>query len=75
LIQSFLNGDAKKAEQLHRKYFPLCRSLFIESNPIPVKAALAMMGKIEPELRPPLYPISESSREVLRRDMEAVGLL
>jgi len=75
LIGAFLNGDAKKAEQLHRKYFPLCKSLFIESNPIPVKAALEMMGKIGPELRPPLYPISDKGREVLRRDMKAVGLV
>jgi 4-hydroxy-tetrahydrodipicolinate synthase len=75
LIQAFASGDEKKAEQLHRKYFMLCKKLFIESNPIPVKAALEMMGKIGPELRPPLYPMSEANREILREEMVKVGLL
>ncbi|MCX7013660.1 MAG: 4-hydroxy-tetrahydrodipicolinate synthase [Candidatus Sumerlaeota bacterium] len=75
LIGAFLKGDAATAEKLHRKWFPLCKSLFIESNPIPVKAALEMMGMIGGELRPPLYPISDKNREVLRKDMAAAGLL
>ncbi len=75
LIAAFLKGDAKKAEEIHRRYFPLCQTLFIESNPIPVKAALEMMGKISAEIRPPMCQITEASRAILRRDMEAVGLL
>ena len=75
LIAAFLRGDAATAEKLHRQWFPLCKSLFVESNPIPVKAALEMMGMITGELRPPLYPISDKGREVLRKDMVAVGLV
>ncbi len=75
LIRAALEDDYARAEALHRKYYPLCKSLFVESNPIPVKAALAMMGMIEEEYRPPLYPISPAAREVLKKDLIAVGLL
>jgi 4-hydroxy-tetrahydrodipicolinate synthase len=55
---------------------PLCHSLFIETNPAPVKAALAMMNKIgSDEVRLPLVPLAASSREKLRKDLEAYGLL
>ena len=59
-------GDWKKARDLHYKLLPLGEGLFVEPNPTPVKAALAMMGRISEEVRPPLYPLSPGHREKLR---------
>jgi 4-hydroxy-tetrahydrodipicolinate synthase len=72
---AFAAGDLKQARALHYKTFPLSEGLFIESNPIPVKAALAMMGKIADEIRPPLYPMSGDNKEKLRKILTAYGLL
>jgi 4-hydroxy-tetrahydrodipicolinate synthase len=60
-------GNWNKARELHYKVFPLSEGLFIEANPIPVKAALAMMGKIADEIRPPLYPMTGANREKVRK--------
>jgi 4-hydroxy-tetrahydrodipicolinate synthase len=59
-------GNWGKARELHYKLFPLSEGLFIEANPIPVKAALAMMGKIADEIRAPLYPMAGAGREKVR---------
>jgi 4-hydroxy-tetrahydrodipicolinate synthase len=66
LTHAALSGDWKRARDLHLRLFPLCRALFIETNPIPVKEAMAMMGMIEPELRLPLCRMSDANRERLR---------
>jgi 4-hydroxy-tetrahydrodipicolinate synthase len=68
-------GDWKAAQRLHYRVQPLIRLLFEESNPIPVKAALAMMGKIQPEIRAPLYPCSAELGDKLRRELATEGLL
>jgi 4-hydroxy-tetrahydrodipicolinate synthase len=68
-------GDWKKSRALHYKLLPLSEWLFVESNPIPVKAALAMMGRMSDELRPPLYPLSGPNREKVRAALTAAGLL
>jgi 4-hydroxy-tetrahydrodipicolinate synthase len=68
-------GDWKKARELHFKLLPLSEGLFVEANPVPVKAALAMMGRIADEVRPPLYPLADQHREKLRgmlRDLKLV---
>jgi 4-hydroxy-tetrahydrodipicolinate synthase len=75
MVRASASGDAKKALQLHEKFYPLFKDLFIEGNPGPVKAALAMMGKIEEEYRLPLVPMTAKNRETLRATMKAVGLL
>jgi 4-hydroxy-tetrahydrodipicolinate synthase len=59
-------GDWKKARELHYKLLPLGEGLFVEPNPTPVKAALAMMGRMSEEVRPPLYPLSAGHRDKLR---------
>ena len=51
MVKAFASGDTRKAMQLHHKLYQLFKDLFIETNPIPVKAALAMMGQIEEEYR------------------------
>ena len=68
-------GDWKKARELHYKVFPLSEGLFIEANPIPVKAALAMMGKISDEIRAPLYPMTGANREKVRKILADLKLI
>ncbi|MFZ2446471.1 MAG: 4-hydroxy-tetrahydrodipicolinate synthase [Syntrophobacteraceae bacterium] len=74
LCDLFLGGKFSEAQQLYYKLLPLCHILFCETNPVPVKAALAMMGKIESdEVRLPLAPMSDANRERLRKFLEAQG--
>jgi 4-hydroxy-tetrahydrodipicolinate synthase len=76
LCSLFLNGNIDESRKLYYRLLPLCHALFIETNPAPVKAALAMMNKIgSEEVRLPLVSLSESSREKLRKNLEAYGLL
>jgi 4-hydroxy-tetrahydrodipicolinate synthase len=75
LVTAFLKGDVKKAAELHRKLFPLTKALFAETNPIPVKAALGMMGLCRPEPRLPLTPLSAAARPALRKALKDFGLL
>jgi 4-hydroxy-tetrahydrodipicolinate synthase len=75
MVKAYAAGNAGAALKLHQQYYPLFKDLFIETNPVPVKAALAMLGKIEEEYRLPLVPMSAKNREVLRATMKAVGIL
>ncbi|MGA1863646.1 MAG: 4-hydroxy-tetrahydrodipicolinate synthase [bacterium] len=65
MVNACLDGSWEQARNLHLSLFPLFQSMFFETNPIPVKTALAMMGKIEEEFRSPLCPISAANREKL----------
>jgi 4-hydroxy-tetrahydrodipicolinate synthase len=67
--------DWESARRLHYRMLPLIRALFLESNPIPIKAALAMMGYCQDEMRLPLLPMTESARAKLRAAMQPFGLL
>ncbi|OIP90937.1 MAG: 4-hydroxy-tetrahydrodipicolinate synthase [Syntrophobacterales bacterium CG_4_8_14_3_um_filter_58_8] len=75
MVDAFLAGDLLKARALHFRMAPLIDALFIETNPIPVKAALAMMGKIDGELRLPLCPLTEKNEAVLKKVMQEYGLI
>jgi 4-hydroxy-tetrahydrodipicolinate synthase len=75
MVKAFAAGRAKEALALHQKYYPLFKDLFIESNPVPVKAALAMLGQIEEEYRLPLVKMAEKNRQQLKSTMKACGLL
>jgi len=68
-------GNWGKSRELHYKLFPLSEGLFIEANPIPVKAALAIMGKIADEIRPPLYPMAGAGREKVRKILADLKLV
>jgi len=71
-----LAGRFAEAQKLYYKLLPLCHALFYETNPAPVKAALAMMNKIaSDEVRLPLAPMSEHNRERLRKDLQQYGLI
>ncbi|MCZ7626308.1 MAG: 4-hydroxy-tetrahydrodipicolinate synthase [Candidatus Methylomirabilis sp.] len=75
LTHAFLGGDWKRAREIHLKLFPLCQAMFYETNPIPIKTAMAMRGMIGGELRLPLCPMSESNLNRLKAAMRAYGLL
>ena len=62
IVHAFLGGHTTEAEQLHRKYYPLFRDLFIEANPVPVKVALARQGWMTEEVRLPLVPLQPQNR-------------
>ncbi|RMH40410.1 MAG: 4-hydroxy-tetrahydrodipicolinate synthase [Deltaproteobacteria bacterium] len=68
------DGDWDRARQLHYRIQPLTRLLFAEPNPIPVKAALALLGHIGPEIRPPLVECSPALRDRLRDRLAEDGL-
>lgn len=70
-----LDGELATARQLLGKTLDLARACFVETNPIPVKAALAMMGLIDENYRLPLVPLSDSLREPLRAALLATGVL
>ncbi len=68
-------GDWKRARALHYRLLPLGEGLFVEANPIPVKAAMAMMGRIAEDIRAPLYPLAAQYREKLRAQLHDLGLV
>jgi 4-hydroxy-tetrahydrodipicolinate synthase len=74
LVHACLNGDFAGARVLQRKYLPLMDVNFIESNPIPVKAAMGLMGLLEPVYRLPLVPPSPQSLERIEKVLEETGL-
>jgi 4-hydroxy-tetrahydrodipicolinate synthase len=76
LCNLLLAGDFDQGRMLYYRLLPLCHAMFYETNPAPVKAALAMMGKISsPEVRLPLAPMSEANLGKLRKELEAYGVL
>jgi 4-hydroxy-tetrahydrodipicolinate synthase len=75
MIQAFQKGDLETARKLHFKMWPINEAMFMETNPIPVKAAVALQGKIGEEIRLPLSPISDANRQKLKKIMAAYGLL
>src|SRR5579872_688785 len=74
MTRAALNNDWETARRLHRKYLPLMQANFVESNPIPVKAALAMMGRIREVYRLPLVRMKQDTRAKLEKAMTSVGL-
>lgn len=75
LCDSYFAGDMKKANELHYKLLPLNASMFIETNPIPVKTALSLMGKVSGEMRLPLCAMSEGNLNKLKKVMKDYGLI
>ena len=76
LIRAFEAGDAAGAQQWHRRLFPLCRDMLgLSTNPIPIKAAMQMLGRDTGHLRMPLTPLSPAEEAKLRKTLTAYGLL
>ena len=74
LVDAALAGDYETARRHHHELGPLFRTLFVESNPIPVKEAVAMLGRCAPRLRPPLSRLSGAHREELAEVLDALEL-
>lgn len=75
VCNAFAKGDLAEAARLHHEIFPLHEAMFMESNPIPVKTALALMGRMEAEMRLPLCPISEKGKSKLIEVLRKLNLL
>ncbi|OVE79147.1 4-hydroxy-tetrahydrodipicolinate synthase [bacterium I07] len=75
LAHACLDGDFRKAGQMQRKLFPLMQANFIRTNPIPVKAGLAMMGLIDEIYRLPLVPLDSGDKDVLKSALSELDLL
>ncbi|MBI4270322.1 MAG: 4-hydroxy-tetrahydrodipicolinate synthase [Candidatus Rokubacteria bacterium] len=74
MVHAALDGDWKRARELHYRLFPMARAAFIETNPIPIKEAMAIAGLLEPEFRLPMCRMSDANRERLRAVLKQYGL-
>ncbi len=75
MVHAALEGDWKRARDLHYRLFPLARAAFLETNPIPIKEAMAMAGMLEPEFRLPMCRMSDANRERLRAILTQYALV
>jgi len=75
MVHAALDGDWKRARDLHYRLFPLARAAFLETNPIPIKEAMAMAGMLEPEFRLPMCRMSDANRERLRAILTQYALV
>lgn len=76
MIQAFDAGDLTSARKWHRKLFPLCRDMLgLSTNPIPIKAAMKLLGRDTGEMRMPMLPLEKEGEEKLRQTLANYGLL
>ena len=75
MVMNYLNGNVKQSAKMQLDALPLCDALFCEVNPIPVKAAMNMMGKNVGSLRAPLTEMEDANKEILKREMAAMHLI
>ncbi len=76
MVDKFLKGDIEGAGELHYKLLPLIKAMFIETNPIPVKTSMALMGMIDDgSLRLPMCEMSGGNVETLKKELKSYGLL
>jgi 4-hydroxy-tetrahydrodipicolinate synthase len=75
LCAAYAAKDLEKAKSLHFELAPLSRAMFLETNPIPVKTSLALMGKMELSLRLPLVPMHADNEAKLKEELSKANLL
>lgn len=75
MVNAFFAGRLEEARKLHYKMWPLMEAMFYETNPVPVKTALKMLGKITGEVRQPLCPLSAANEDRLRQVLKKYGLI
>jgi 4-hydroxy-tetrahydrodipicolinate synthase len=75
MVKAWEEGKIDRARELFYKLLPLCQAMFIETNPIPVKTSLALLAKIDGEMRLPLCPMAPANQEKLRKALQDYGLL
>lgn len=74
MVHAALDGDWNRAREIHLRLFPLCRAMFLETNPIPVKSAMAMMGLLRPVWRSPMTPPMKATAAAIETQMKQAGL-
>ena len=75
MVSALLAGDFERGRELHYDLLPLCRALFVETNPIPVKTAASILGLCSDEMRLPMIPLAGDNLDTLRRVMEETNHL
>jgi 4-hydroxy-tetrahydrodipicolinate synthase len=75
LVRSFLQGEVARAQEIHARYYPLFRDLFIEPNPVPIKAALAVKGVCTEDVRLPLCEMTSPNRDSLMKTLKNTGVI
>ncbi len=75
MVSAFMNGDIEKARERYFKMLPLVKAIFIETNPIPIKTAMSILGMIEPDTRLPMCNISEANKDKLKIALSEYGLI
>ncbi|BDU50183.1 4-hydroxy-tetrahydrodipicolinate synthase [Haliovirga abyssi] len=75
MIKYFENGEIKKAQELHKKLFRVHKTMFIETNPVPVKATMEMLGKISGDVRLPLVRLKDKNKEILTKVLKNVEII
>jgi 4-hydroxy-tetrahydrodipicolinate synthase len=75
MVSEFQNGNLRRAQEIHYRLLPLTKAMFIETNPIPVKTAMGILGMCEPDLRLPMCAISPENLEKLKKALKEYGLL
>lgn len=74
MVDSFLSGNFTEAMKIHNELYPFFRDIFVETNPIPIKAAMAYKALIKEEYRLPLCPIADGNMEILKRTIQKLGI-
>ncbi|MFA4993126.1 MAG: dihydrodipicolinate synthase family protein, partial [Candidatus Omnitrophota bacterium] len=74
LVSAFEKGNIKKAQNLHYKLLPLIKACFVETNPIPIKTAMGLLGMCEPDLRLPMCSMSPVNLDKLKKALKDYGL-
>ncbi len=75
MVRAWDEGRVEEARKLFYKLLPLCQAMFYETNPIPVKTSLAMMGRIDGELRLPMCPMAPANEDKLKKALQDYGLI
>ncbi|ODS32608.1 MAG: dihydropicolinate synthase (DHDPS) [Candidatus Scalindua rubra] len=75
MVSNFLNGKIQKSQEVHKKLFPVCKAMFIETNPIPVKTAMRLLGRLNGEMRLPLCKMSDEHEKQLLNTLKEHGLI
>jgi 4-hydroxy-tetrahydrodipicolinate synthase len=75
LVAEFEKGNLKKAQEIHYKLLPLIKAVFLETNPIPIKTAMGLLGMCEPDLRLPMCAMLPENQEKLKKVLKDYGLL
>lgn len=75
MVSSFLGGKVEESQKMHKKLFPICKAMFIETNPIPIKTAMKLLGRLNGEMRLPLCEMGNAHEKQLLDTLKEYGLI